>query len=104
MTTGPARSTGSRNGDWIRPLVKRQGAWANSPPKRNRKEPICLSPSLYRARNLVERFFNKIKQCRRIAIRTDKRAANDLAFVYRAFVKLAAIGIWLCSDESTLSF
>jgi len=42
-----------------------------------------------RARNLVERFFNKIKQCRRIATRYDKRAAN-----YLAFIKLAAI-IWL---------
>jgi hypothetical protein len=48
----------------------------NIPPKRNRKEPICFSPYLYRARNLVERFFNKIKQCRRIATRYDKLAAN----------------------------
>jgi transposase len=76
--------------DWIRALVSQQGAWANIPPKSNRKEPICFSPYLYRARNLVERFFNKIKQCRRIATRYDKLAAN-----YLAFVKLAAIRIWL---------
>ncbi len=82
--------------DWIRALVKQQGAWANIPPKRNRKEPICFSPYLYRARNLVERFFNKIKQCRRIATRYDKLAAN-----YLAFVKLAAIRIWLRVYEST---
>ena len=37
-------------------------AWANIPPKRNRKEPICFGPYLYRGRNLVERFFTKIKQ------------------------------------------
>jgi len=49
-------------------------AWANVPPKRNRKEPICFSPYLYRARDLVERFFNKIKQCRRIATRIWLRA------------------------------
>jgi len=36
--------------------------WANIPPKRNREEPICFGPYLYRGRNLVERFFNKIKQ------------------------------------------
>ena len=48
-----------------------------------------------RARNLVERFFNKIKQCRRIATRYDKRAAN-----YLAFIKLAAIRIWLRAYES----
>ena len=67
--------------DWIRELARQQGAWANIPPKRNRKDPICFSPYLYRARNLIERFFNKIKQCRRVATRYDKLAANYLAFV-----------------------
>jgi hypothetical protein len=32
--------------DWIRALVSQQGAWANIPPKRNRKEPICFGPVL----------------------------------------------------------
>jgi transposase len=41
--------------DWIRELARQQGAWANIPPKRNRKDPICFSPYLYRARNLIER-------------------------------------------------
>jgi transposase len=48
------------------------------------------------ARNLIERFFNKIKQCRRVATRYDKLAAN-----YLAFVKLASIRIWLRANEST---
>jgi hypothetical protein len=48
------------------------------------------------ARNLVERFFNRIKQCRRVATRYDKLAAN-----YLAFIKLAAIRIWLRAYEST---
>jgi transposase-like protein len=55
-----------------------------------------VSPHLYRARNLVERFFNKIKQCRRIATRYDKLAAN-----YLAFNKLASIRLWLRNYEST---
>jgi transposase len=76
--------------DWIRTFAAQRGAWANIPPKRNCKEPICFSPHLYRARNLVERFFNKIKQCRRVATRYDKLAAN-----YLAFVKLASIRLWL---------
>ena len=42
------------------------------------------------ARNLIERFLNKIKQRRRVATRYDKRAAN-----YLASVKLASIRIWL---------
>ena len=76
--------------DWIRALANQQGAWANIPPKRNRTDPICFSPYLYRARNLVERFFNKIKQCRRIATRYDK-----LAETYLAMVTIACILEWL---------
>jgi transposase len=82
--------------DWIRALVRQRGAWANIPPKSNRTEPISFSPYLYRARNLVERFFNKIKHCRRVATRYDKLAAN-----YLAFIQLASIRLWLRVNEST---
>jgi len=82
--------------DWIRAFANERGAWANIPPKRNRKETIGFSRYLYRARNLVERFFNKIKQCRRIATRYDRLAAN-----YLAFIKLASIRVWLRAYEST---
>ena len=63
---------------------------------KNRTSPINFSPDLYRSRNLVERFFNKIKQCRRIATRYDKLAAN-----YLAFIKLASIRLWIRAYEST---
>lgn len=43
----------------LRVGVSGRKAWPNIPPKANRTEPICFSPFLYRARNLVERFFNK---------------------------------------------
>jgi transposase len=76
-------------------VVAEKGAWANIPPRCNCADPICFSPHLYRARNLVERFFNKIKQCRRVATRYDKLAAN-----YLAFVKLGSIRIWLRANES----
>jgi transposase len=81
--------------DWIRGLAMKKGAWANIPPKSNRSDPICFSPYLYRARNQVERFFNKIKQCRRVATRYDRLAAN-----YLAFVQLASIRLWLRLYES----
>jgi transposase len=57
---------------------------------------LCFSPYLYRARNLVEWFFNKIKQCRRLATRHGKLAAN-----YLAFIQLASIRLWLRVNEST---
>jgi len=82
--------------DVIREMIRRQGAWANIPPKRNRKTPICFSRHLYKARNLVERFFSKIKHFRRIATRYDKLAEN-----YMAMIKLASIRIWLRFYEST---
>jgi transposase len=82
--------------DWIRALASERGVWANIPPRCNRNDPVCFSPHLYRARNLVERFFNKIKQCRRVATRYDKLAAN-----YLAFIQLASIRLWLRVNEST---
>ena len=77
-------------------LMMPPGAWANIPPKRNRMEALCFSPYFYRAQNLVERFFNKIKQCRRVATRYDKLAAN-----YHAFIQLASIRLWLHVNEFT---
>ena len=82
--------------DEIRRFVSSRGGWANIPPRRNRRDPICFSPYLYRHRNHVERFFNRMKHCRRIATRYEKHAANFLAFV-----KLAAIRLWLRFNEST---
>jgi transposase len=86
----------SYDADWIRALVRQRGAWANIPPKINRTDALCFSPYLYRARNLVERFFNKIEHCRPVATRYDKLAAN-----YLAFVQLASIRLWLRINEST---
>ncbi len=74
----------------LREAVRNRKAWANIPPKANRRDPVCFSKHLYKARNLVERFFNRIKQFRRIATRYDKLAENFLAAV-----KLASIRVWL---------
>ena len=74
----------------LRALVGERGAWANIPPKSHRKDPICFSRHLYRDRNLIERFFNKIKQFRRVATRYDKTARNFLGAIH-----LAASMVWL---------
>ena len=62
----------------------------------NAKAAHAFSHILYRLRNRVERFFNKLKQFRRIATRYEKLAAN-----YLAMIKLATIRIWLRANEST---
>jgi transposase len=82
--------------DWLRKMVSAQGAWANIPPRSNRKDPVCFSPWLYRQRNLIERFFNKLKYFRRIATRYDK-----LGSTFLAMAKLAAIRLRLRHNEST---
>ena len=54
------------------------------PPKANRKVKRDCAFVLYCERNLVERFFNKIKHYRGIATRYDKLARNFLAGVHLA--------------------
>lgn len=75
--------------DAIRAKATERKAWANIPPRANRKGSFVFSPWVYRQRNLVERFFNRIKQFRGIATRYDKDPANFLAAV-----KLVASRIW----------
>jgi transposase len=45
------------------------------------------APIFNPARNLIQRFFNKIKECRRIASRYDKLDAEYVAFVKRPSVR-----------------
>ena len=52
------------------------------PPKKNRKSPIAYDKQLYQLREKVERFFNKMKQFRRIATRYEKLATTFLAFIH----------------------
>ncbi|MBT2246857.1 IS5 family transposase [Sphingobium sp. BHU LFT2] len=75
----------------IRQAVAARNVWANIPNRSNRKQPFAFSPWLYKQRNLVERFFNRIKQFRGIATRYDKDPANFLAAI-----KLICVRIW-CS-------
>jgi transposase len=76
--------------DAIRDHAAACGAWANVPPRIIRKRSFPFSRFVYRQRNLVERFFNRIKHFRGIATRYDRRPDNFLAAL-----KLAAIRVWL---------
>ena len=60
------------------------------PPRRHRKYQHAYDKALYKERNLIERFFNKLKQFRRVATRYDK-----LLNTFMGFVKIAAIAIML---------
>jgi len=60
--------------------IEAAGAEAVIPPRSNRKEPRAYDEHLYKERTLVERFLNKVKNCRRVATRYEKTARNHLAF------------------------
>jgi hypothetical protein len=65
---------------------------------------VAMSAAMHRnasarcptVRNFVEPFFNGIKQCRRMATRCGKLAAN-----YPACVELASIRLWPCVNEAS---
>jgi len=52
--------------------ITASGAQAVIPPRANRTEPRAFDRHVYKARNLVERFFCRIKHFRRVAARYDK--------------------------------
>jgi transposase len=76
--------------DALRARLAAHGAWGNIKPMPGRVNVPAFSAYLYRFRNLVERFFNKLKHFRAVATRFEKHDAN-----YLALVKLAAARIWM---------
>ncbi len=76
--------------DALRDTLADRGARANIKPMPNRVNIPKFNKKLYRKRNLVERFFNKLKHFRAIATRFEKHDAN-----YMALVKLASARIWM---------
>jgi transposase len=73
----------------------REDAWFHGtdpviPTKSNRKIQRPVDKALYALRNRIERFFNKLKNARRVATRYDKTVDSFLAMI-----QLASIKIWL---------
>ena len=70
--------------------IQLSGARAVIPSKSNRLRPRTYDRHQYKHRNLIERFFCRLKQFRRIATRYDKLASR-----FSAFIALVASFIWL---------
>jgi transposase len=58
------------------------------PPRRHRRHRHRYNKIIYKERNIIERFFARLKHFRRVATRYDKLLANFLGFV-----KIAAIAL-----------
>ena len=76
--------------DAIRDEVRARGGEPEIPTKRNRLVQHSVNRTLYATRNRIERFFNKLKNSRRVATRYDHTASSFLGFA-----KLAAIKLWI---------
>jgi len=70
--------------------IQAMGAEAVIPPRSNRTEQRAYDRHVYKDRNLVERFFNRLKQFRRMATRYDKLACN-----FVSLLNLVCAYIWL---------
>ena len=68
--------------DHIRTTLTEQAVIPVIPPKRNRTAVIDYDRDLYKVRETVERFFNNLKQLRRIATRYKKLSQTFLAFTH----------------------
>ena len=81
-------------------LIAAHGGHAHIPTQRDRKIQRSIDPALYRQRNLIERFFSKIKHFRRVATRFDKLARN---FLRPSFSSEHAFGSELMSPRPSPS-
>lgn len=75
--------------DSFRQTLAGRGITAVIPSKKNRLNPTAHDRHIYKERNIVERFFQKIKRFRRIATRYDKTARMYLTGVMFVSILLA---------------
>ena len=76
-------------GKWeLREYIANHDADFCIPPKSNESDPWFVDWWLYKERHLVETFFLKLKEFRRVATRYDKRADRFLAFVHLACIRI----------------
>ncbi len=71
-------------------FIAQTGASAVIPPRENRRQLRSFDTHHYKHRNLIERFFCRIKHFRRIATRYDKLASR-----FSSFIALVAAFVWL---------
>ena len=76
--------------DPLRAKIVAQGGTAVIRPRKNRVQERPYDRVLYKLRNVIERFFHRLKQFRRVATRYDKYASRYLGFVYFAALLITA--------------
>ena len=90
LQTGAVLGDKGYDADHLIAYIQAQGAQAVIPPRRNRKQLRDYDHHLYKDRNLIERFFGRLKQFRRIATRYEKLARN-----FMSMLNLTCAYVWL---------
>ena len=67
--------------DWLREDLQQRGIQAVIPPKSNRVQPAAYDAEMYKWRHLIENFFQKLKEFKRIAMRADKTDTSFAAMI-----------------------
>lgn len=80
---------------WIQGVHCQSGCWFLHSAEINSVDPWYCDFVRYKERHVVECFFNKLKENRRIATRFDKLAHRFLAFVHLGCIRILLA--WLCS-------
>ena len=70
--------------DWIIAEMNQRGAVICISQHPRRAEPLSIDPELYKSRHLIENFFCKLKEFKRIAMRADKTDTSFKAMIYAA--------------------
>ena len=68
--------------DWLLEELDERGAKAVIPPKSNRKVQRMIDFEMYKWRHLIENYFCKLKEYKRIAMRSDKTDSSFMAMIY----------------------
>ena len=68
--------------DWLLEELDERGAKAVIPPKSNRKVQRMIDFEMYKWRHLIENYFCKLKEYKRIAMRSDKTDSSFIAMIY----------------------
>jgi transposase len=76
--------------DAVRDDIRQRGGEPAIPTKSNRKVQVFVDKAIYGLRSWIERYFNRVKNSRRVATRFDKLIES-----FSAFVLIATIRDWI---------
>jgi transposase len=76
--------------DWVREMLISRGIEPVIPARKGRKYPAAHDAEKYKWRHLIENYFQKLKEFKRIAMRSDKTDESFSSMIYLAAATINA--------------